>query len=242
MSSSDSKNQFSNDQDASVPGSWSSGLFDCLSDVPNCCVTWWCPCITFGQIAEVIDQGSPSCAASAALYALFEALIGCVCIYSCYYGTKMRKQFNLPKHRYGDCLVHFCCEPCVLCQEYRELKSRGFDMSVGWQGNMEKQTKEVVFTWMKKKLRFTNSPLWVHVFNVPADLMTRLMAEFVANKIGSFMDVQTNAQGNCWGISIRVKVLIDITKPIPRMLEVEFNDEPLTLYFQYEKLPIMCFF
>ncbi|CAI9105681.1 OLC1v1004661C1 [Oldenlandia corymbosa var. corymbosa] len=62
--------------------------------------------------------------------------------------------------------------------------------------------------------------------------MTRSTAEFVANKIGSFMDVQTNAQGNCWGISIRVKVLIDITKPIPKMLEVEFNDEPLTLYFQ----------
>ncbi|CAI9106152.1 OLC1v1005228C1 [Oldenlandia corymbosa var. corymbosa] len=92
------------------------------------------------------------------------------------------------------------------------------------------------------KLRFTNSPLWVHVFNVSAGLMTHSTAEFVANKIGSFMDVQTNAQGNCWGISIRVKVLVDITKPIPRMLEVDVNDEPLTLYFQYEKLPIMCFF
>ncbi|CAI9117650.1 OLC1v1019088C1 [Oldenlandia corymbosa var. corymbosa] len=79
------------------------------------------------------------------------------------------------------------------------------------------------------KLCFTNSLLWVHVLNVPADLMTRSTAEFVTNKIGSFMDIQTNAQGNCWGISIRVKVLIDITKPIPRMLEVEFNDEPLTM-------------
>jgi hypothetical protein len=30
-----------------------------------------------------------------------------------------------------DCLVHFCCETCALCQEYRELKNRGYDMSIG---------------------------------------------------------------------------------------------------------------
>ncbi|OMP06435.1 hypothetical protein CCACVL1_01583 [Corchorus capsularis] len=39
-------------------GRWSTGLFDCFSDVPNCCITFWCPCITFGQIAEIVDQGS----------------------------------------------------------------------------------------------------------------------------------------------------------------------------------------
>jgi hypothetical protein len=28
-------------------------------------------------------------------------------------------------------LVHFFCEPCALCQEYRELRNRGFDMGIG---------------------------------------------------------------------------------------------------------------
>ncbi|KAK4484135.1 hypothetical protein RD792_011355 [Penstemon davidsonii] len=37
---------------------WSSGLFDCFSDVRNCCITLWCPCITFGKIAEIVDKGS----------------------------------------------------------------------------------------------------------------------------------------------------------------------------------------
>ncbi|KDO39371.1 hypothetical protein CISIN_1g035457mg [Citrus sinensis] len=35
----------------------------------------------------------------------------------------------------GDCLVHFFCESFALCQEYRELKSRG------WHGNLEKQNR-----------------------------------------------------------------------------------------------------
>ncbi|KAI3696287.1 hypothetical protein L1987_79299 [Smallanthus sonchifolius] len=37
---------------------WSSGLCACCSDVPNCCLTCWCPCITFGQIAEIVDKGN----------------------------------------------------------------------------------------------------------------------------------------------------------------------------------------
>ncbi|KAJ6312514.1 hypothetical protein OIU77_014107 [Salix suchowensis] len=28
-----------------------------------------------------------------------------------------------------------------LCQEYRELKNRGFDLSIGWHGNMERQKR-----------------------------------------------------------------------------------------------------
>nr|GEY00694.1 hypothetical protein [Tanacetum cinerariifolium] len=73
-------------------GKWSTGLCDCTDDVSNCCITCWCPCITFGQIAEIADRGTTSCA---------------------------------------------------LCQEYRELKNRGFDMAIGWHGNMARQNQGV---------------------------------------------------------------------------------------------------
>ncbi|XP_027098295.1 protein PLANT CADMIUM RESISTANCE 2 [Coffea arabica] len=124
---------------ANTTGSWSTGLCDCFSDVPNCCMTCWCPCITFGQIAEIVDEGSTSCGASGALYGLLAYFTGCACIYSCFYRTKLRQQYMLPESPCGDCLVHFCCDSCALCQEYRELKNRGFDMSIGWQGNVAKQ-------------------------------------------------------------------------------------------------------
>ncbi|CAH1420250.1 unnamed protein product [Lactuca virosa] len=39
-------------------GQWSTGLCECDSDVSNCCITCWCPCIPFGQIAEIADKGS----------------------------------------------------------------------------------------------------------------------------------------------------------------------------------------
>ncbi|CDP00822.1 unnamed protein product [Coffea canephora] len=122
-----------------TPGSWATGLCGCFSDVSNCCITCWCPCITFGQIAEIVDKGTTSCGTSGALYGLLAYLTGCACIYSCFYRSKMRRQYMLPESPCGDCLVHFCCETCALCQEYRELKIRGFDMPIGWQGNVEKQ-------------------------------------------------------------------------------------------------------
>ncbi|XP_075504307.1 protein PLANT CADMIUM RESISTANCE 2-like [Primulina tabacum] len=122
---------------------WSTGLFDCFSDVENCCVTCWCPCITFGQIAEIVDQGSSSCAQNGALYAVIACVTACPCCYSCLYRSKMRENYSLHESPCGDCLVHFFCESCALCQEYRELKSRGYNMSVGWHGNAEKHNREV---------------------------------------------------------------------------------------------------
>ncbi|CAH1417028.1 unnamed protein product [Lactuca virosa] len=125
-------------------GQWSSGLCDCGSDVTNCCITCWCPCIPLGQIAEIVDRGNTSCAVHGSLYTVILLLTGCQWIYSCMYRSKMRQQYLLPEEPCNDCLVHFCCEPCAMCQEYRELKHRGFDMSLGWHGNMERQNNGVM--------------------------------------------------------------------------------------------------
>ncbi|XP_072979644.1 cell number regulator 2-like [Typha angustifolia] len=118
---------------------WTTGLCDCTDDCGNCCMTFWCPCVTFGRIAEVVDKGTTSCGTSGALYGLILALTGCQWIYSCMYRSKLRAQYNLPESPCADCCVHFCCECCALCQQYRELKNRGFDMTIGWQLNMERQ-------------------------------------------------------------------------------------------------------
>ncbi|KAJ0725013.1 putative PLAC8 motif-containing protein [Helianthus annuus] len=118
--------------------SWSSGLCDCCRDIPNCCLTFWCPCIIFGQIAEIVDKGNTSCGTHGAIYTIINLLTGCGCLYSCGNRTKMRRQYGLPEEPTNDCCVHFCCESCALCQEYRELQHRGFDMSIGWQGNMDR--------------------------------------------------------------------------------------------------------
>lgn len=72
-----------------------------------------------------------ACAASGALYGVLLGLTGLPSLYSCFYRSRMRGQYDLEEAPCVDCLVHVFCEPCALCQEYRELRNRGFDMGIG---------------------------------------------------------------------------------------------------------------
>ncbi|KAI3848326.1 hypothetical protein MKW98_005706 [Papaver atlanticum] len=96
---------------------WSTGLCGCFDDISNCCLTCWCPCITFGLTSEIIDRGSSG-----------------------------KKTYNLEGNNCTDCLSHCCCPLCALSQEYRELKNRGFDVSLGWHGNMGRGRGDVALT------------------------------------------------------------------------------------------------
>nr|AFM43805.1 fruit weight 2.2-2 protein [Dimocarpus longan] len=121
---------------------WSTGLCHCCDDPANCLITCFWPCITFGQIAEIVNQGSISCVASGMVYGLL-GLTGLSCLYSCLYRSRLRGQYDLEEAPCADCLVHFCCETCALCQEYRELRNRGFDMGIGWHANMNRQGRGI---------------------------------------------------------------------------------------------------
>ncbi|KAK9116091.1 hypothetical protein Sjap_015038 [Stephania japonica] len=137
----DQQTQMVMTRNAKSPLPWSTGLCDCCSDISSCCLTCWCPCVTFGRIAEIVDRGSTSCGVSGALYTLILCVTGCACMYSCFYRSKLRGQYFLEEGpcTCTDCCLHCCCEECALCQEYRELQNRGFDMSIGWHANMERQ-------------------------------------------------------------------------------------------------------
>lgn len=115
--------------------SWSAGLFDCRDDPDTCRLTLWCPCVTFGRITEIVDRGTSSCLLHAVGYLLCAWV---PCLGGCMYRYELRKQYGIKGRLVDDCCVHIFCEACALCQEYHELKSRGFDMTIGWQENMEK--------------------------------------------------------------------------------------------------------
>jgi Cys-rich protein (TIGR01571 family) len=116
---------------------WTTELFDCAHDLENSLITAFFPCITFGQIADITDRGMSTCTGAGLIYGLLLYFTGFHWIYSWMYRTRMRVLYNLPEDPFHDCLVHFLCEPCALCQEYRELKNRGFNMQLGWIGNMQ---------------------------------------------------------------------------------------------------------
>ncbi|CAI9786795.1 unnamed protein product [Fraxinus pennsylvanica] len=121
---------------------WSSELFDCMKDPQNALITAFFPCVTFGQIAEIIDSGHTSCGTSGMMYGVIAFCIAMPCIMSCTYRTKLRSKFGLIETPAPDWAVHCFCEWCALCQEYRELKDKGYDPAIGWLGNVAVQQQQ----------------------------------------------------------------------------------------------------
>ena len=99
-----------------------------------------------------------ACGVSGALYTLIFCVTGCPCFFSCFYRSKMRQQYTLDESPCGDCLVHCFCEYCALCQEYRELQNRGFDMVIGNQSLLP-------FRKILVPLSFSNLKLKIHIVN-----------------------------------------------------------------------------
>ena len=120
-------------QQGEIP-TWSTGLFECFDDLQTFIITAFAPCVTFGQIAEMVDRGQQSWYVYTGLHAIILYLTGCGCLLSAYYRIKMSQIYNVPNDPIINILVHLICEPCALCQEYRELQAHGFNMQlgVGW--------------------------------------------------------------------------------------------------------------
>ncbi|KAI3882796.1 hypothetical protein MKX03_020796 [Papaver bracteatum] len=160
---------------------WTTGLFDCMDDPNNgmhihstsmivtvmqfisCLLLFFVvvvvqlsshfcvPCFTFGQIAEIIDEGQTTCSTSGIMYAAVSFFTALPCLISCGYRSKLRNKYDLIEAPAADWVTHVFCEVCALCQLYRELKNRGYDPAIGWHGNqmrhqMQQQQQQVHMT------------------------------------------------------------------------------------------------
>nr|GLL32746.1 protein PLANT CADMIUM RESISTANCE 2-like [Ipomoea trifida] len=120
---------------------WSTQLFECFSDIKISFITFFLPCVTFGKIAEFINEGHTTWWEHALVFAFCQVvtLSQGSAIYSCYYRTKMRNKYALNGNIFMDFLVNFLCMKLSLCQQYRQLDRMGFDVGLGWHAYMEKQ-------------------------------------------------------------------------------------------------------
>ncbi|CAL5199905.1 unnamed protein product [Lathyrus oleraceus] len=121
---------------------WSTGLFDCHENQTNAVMTAFLPCVTFGQISEVMDVGELSCPLGSFIYLLMMPALCTQWIMGSKYRTKLRKKYDLVEAPYSDVISHIFCPCCSLCQEFRELQIRGLDPALGWNGILAKQKSD----------------------------------------------------------------------------------------------------
>lgn len=95
------------------------------------------------------------------------------------------------------------------------------------------------------KLRFDHTPIWVQIHNIPIICMNKQTRQHLGSMIGSVIKVDQGEDGDYLGTFIRVRIMLDISKPLKRGLRVKVqdsDDDYLVLPLQYERLPEFCFF
>jgi hypothetical protein len=94
-----------------------------------------------------------------------------------------------------------------------------------------------------KEYEFTTIPIWVRMFGLPLGMMDRDTGESIGDEIGKFMEADVDDDGLAKGKYLRVKVRINIKRPLMRgiMLNVGEGKDGLWSRFEYEYLPDFCY-
>ncbi|KAK3136348.1 hypothetical protein QOZ80_5BG0432310 [Eleusine coracana subsp. coracana] len=90
---------------------------------------------------------------------------------------------------------------------------------------------------------FCSIPIWVRVLKLPLGMMDRYTAEIIGDTIGQFMVVDLDDNHSDVGCFLRVKIRLDIQKPLIRgvMISVGENMKGKWCPIVYEFLPEFCY-
>ncbi|XP_050207874.1 uncharacterized protein LOC126657251 [Mercurialis annua] len=88
-----------------------------------------------------------------------------------------------------------------------------------------------------------DADLWVHILDIPLGLASNKLGEDVGNFLGKFVSHDTRAVRPSEGSSMRVRVSIDVRKPLKRRMKIKRSANAWCwLNFQYERVPMFCFY
>ena len=85
-------------------------------------------------------------------------------------------------------------------------------------------------------------PFWVQIHGLPLGLMTTKIATVLGESIGDVEEVDADGEKMAWGKFLRVRVAINISKPLKRGTRITIEGKgSMLVVFKYEKLPDFCY-
>lgn len=92
-----------------------------------------------------------------------------------------------------------------------------------------------------KDIAFTKEPFWLKLHDLHFPGMSKTTEESLGATMGSVLSVDIDASGMAWGSFLRVKVLLDISKPLAQGQFINMGEQRFGIPFKYERLPLFCF-
>ncbi|XP_024038344.1 uncharacterized protein LOC112097374 [Citrus clementina] len=92
------------------------------------------------------------------------------------------------------------------------------------------------------KQDFSHVHFWVQICNIPIACMEREFLQELGGMIGKVEEVETDENGDCFGEYARLRISINITQPLKKILFLKQEGESdIPMPVVYERLPDFCF-
>ncbi|KAK3184761.1 hypothetical protein Dsin_032047 [Dipteronia sinensis] len=94
-----------------------------------------------------------------------------------------------------------------------------------------------------ENMRFNLADFWVQIHCVPLLCMTKEIGQFLEDFVGNVLEVDMDASGDWVGKFLRIRILLDVEKPLRRWLRVDVMRDGVEtpMILKYEQLPNHCF-
>jgi hypothetical protein len=89
--------------------------------------------------------------------------------------------------------------------------------------------------------KFDTASFWVRMVNLPLACMGAEVGRKIGATMGMVEAVDVDANGMGWGEFLRVKIRLDLKKPLLRGRKLNVQGKQVWVTFKYERLPRFCF-
>lgn len=100
---------------------------------------------------------------------------------------------------------------------------------------------EVAESNVLNSIQFKFEPFWVQLHNIPLAAMTEEVGSQFGETIGHVIRVDADSDGSKWGKCLRMRVAIDMNKPLLRGRWLSFKGHQYWISLKYERLQSFCF-
>jgi hypothetical protein len=88
---------------------------------------------------------------------------------------------------------------------------------------------------------FEKTAFWVRMYNLPLACMGSEIGHQIGSTIGKVEDVEVNVRDAAWREYLRVRIIIDLSKPLDMGRKINIKNKSTWVAFKYEKLPNFCY-
>ena len=93
--------------------------------------------------------------------------------------------------------------------------------------------KEVEIRW---------APFWIQIFNLPLNCRMKEIGLAIGAKMGELLEIDVQESGVHWGMCLRVRVRLDVTKRLVRGKKIMVEEgDSRWVNSKYERLPNFCY-